>query len=408
MVFLRPLLSTLLLASAALAHPLTSRAALPTCTQTTSNCFTHPGIYHSCTSLNRIQSQISAGLSPFTDALTSIISKCNFLKSSTWSMSGPYAEVIWAGDDGHNIPLQTDGKAAYIMTLGWYATGNSTWLDRSLTIIRAWSTTLNYLNDQIQGGEGMAYMTAAAEILRASPASGWTSTDTANYLAMFERIRAQPWTDNDGLSGAAFFMNQGAYGNSAVMALAVFAEDAELYNTMVHQATVGDHPNITLDYAISIQISAKPDYYGQVTEMGRDQGHPMGTLRAVSYMGLTALIQGKIRGVQTNFFTHNNTRLIAGWEYWATYNGGEDVPWEERVVRPGSGEVWTVVSETSRGSDYNNGKSPVEAIGVGYHQYFRMGLASRMPKYMAYLEGLGLGFDTFEFGDAKSVAALGL
>lgn len=251
-------------------------------------------------------------------------------------------------------------------------------------------------------------MTTAAEILRASPASGWTSTDTANYLAMFERIRAQPWADSDSLSGAAFFMNQGAYGDSAVMALAVFAEDSELYNTMVHQATVGDHPDITLDHAISGQISAKPDYYDQVTEMGRDQGYPMGTLRAVSYMDLTALIQGKIGGVQTNFFKHNNTRLIAGWEYWGAYNGGGDVPWEERVVRPGSGEVWTVVSETSRESDYNDGKSPVEAIGVGYHQYFRMGLAGSMPKYMAYLGSLGLGFDTFEFGDPKNVAALGL
>lgn len=57
-------------------------------------------------------------------------------------MSEPYVEVIWAGDDGHNIPLQTDGKSAYIMTLGWYATGNTTWLDRSLTVIRAWSTQL--------------------------------------------------------------------------------------------------------------------------------------------------------------------------------------------------------------------------------------------------------------------------
>ncbi|KAI5843892.1 hypothetical protein DFP73DRAFT_631996 [Morchella snyderi] len=191
MVFLRPpLLSTLLLAaSATLAHPLTPRAALPTCTQTTSlNVgFTHPGIYHSCASLNRIQSQISAAppFPPFTDAPTSVTSKSNFLKSSAWSMSGPYAEVVFGGNDGHNIPLQPDGKAAYI---------------------------------------------------------------------------------------------------------------------------------------------------------------------------------------------------------------------------------WTVVSETSRGSFYNNGKSPVEAIGVGYHQYFRMCLAGSMPKYIAYLGGLGLGlgFDTVEFGDAQSVAALGL
>lgn len=97
---------------------------------------------------------------------------------------------------------------------------------------------------------------------------------------------------------------------------------------MVKQATVGTNPDPSVNYAIQLQISGDTEYYGQVTEIGRDQTHPMGTLRAVSYMGLTAFIQGKIGGSLTNFVTVYNSRLLAGWEYWATYNGGADAPWE--------------------------------------------------------------------------------
>jgi hypothetical protein len=152
---LTPLVSA---ASWQLAVPaMRTRDALPRCIQSKGSLFTHPGIYHDCASLDRIQSQHTQGLEPFKTTLDMTVQRGDtpILKSSTWTAAGPFATVLFGGDDGHNIPLQSDGKAACISTLGWYAAGNTTWLSRSLSTIRAWSSNLVYMNEHIQGAEGM-------------------------------------------------------------------------------------------------------------------------------------------------------------------------------------------------------------------------------------------------------------
>ncbi|KAL6352113.1 hypothetical protein LRP88_14555 [Fusarium phalaenopsidis] len=324
-------------------------------------------------------------------------------------MAGPFETVSWAGGDGHNIPLQQDGKNAYSLTLAWYATGKGIWLTRAKNTILAWGSTLKDLNEHIEGGEGLAYMTAAAEILRASAsASGWSSENTKTYLGMIDRISAG-WNETRGLVRTDFFMNQGAYGNSGAMNVAVFSDNRDLYEDMVYHATVGANPDPSIDYAIPIQISGDKDFYGQVTKMGRDQGHPMGTLRAVSYMGITARIQGT-SGV--DFFTQNSSRLLAGWEYWSRYNSGDDdVPWEPKAIRPAtSDEVYDKLNDISRGRDYANDTAlhPLETTGVAYHEYHRRGDASEMTHYLAYMKWQGLGWDAFEWGDDGSLKAIGL
>lgn len=169
-------------------------------------------------------------------------------------MAGPFGTVSWAGGDGHNIPLQQDGKNAYYLTLAWYATGTEIWLTRAKNTILAWGSTLKDLNEHIQGGEGLAYMTAAAEILRASASdSGWSSENTKTYLGMIDRISAG-WNETRGLVGPNFFMNQGAYGNSGAMNVAVFSDNRDLYEDMVYHATVGANPDPSIDYAIPIQV----------------------------------------------------------------------------------------------------------------------------------------------------------
>lgn len=224
-------------------------------------------------------------------ALDNAIAKAGALRhSESWVMQGPFEGVNWAGGDGHNIALQNDGKLAYMLTLGWYATGNSTWLERGRHIVHEWPTTLRVLNEHIQGGEGLVHLTAPAEILRAtSKRSSWTESDLAKYSRMIDNI-VVPWSETEGLTRNYFFMNQGFYGNNGAMTVAVFSESRILYDKMVHRATVDSNPIPSLDYAILLQISGKPEYSGQVTEVGRDQHHPMGTLRGLSFMGHTMMI----------------------------------------------------------------------------------------------------------------------
>lgn len=70
--------------------------------------------------------------------------------------------------------------------------------------------------------------------------------------------------------------------------------------------------------------------------MGRDQAHPMGTLRGLGFMGITSRIQGG-----ADFYTQNSARVLAGYEYWSRYNGGDDATaWEPKEIQPGSGEIY--------------------------------------------------------------------
>lgn len=49
----------------------------------------------------------------------------------------------------------------------------------------------------------------------------------------------------------------------------------------------------------------------------------------------------------------------------------------------------------------------MEAIGVGYYEYFRRGDACHMPWYPAYMSWQGVGWSTFEWGMDKTITHLG-
>ncbi|VUC35190.1 unnamed protein product [Clonostachys rosea] len=391
---------------------------LPSCTQSTGSGFTHPGIYHDCNSLDRIQKQYSEGLEPFKTSFDMVVDRSDtpYLTSETWTSEGPFETVIFAGKDGHNIPLQDDGKAVYISTLGWYATGNSTWLSRALTTIRGWSSTLTYMNDHIQGAEGLGYMTAAAEILRAtSDFSGWGQNDTDQYNSMIDSVIANtPWNATNGPTRSNLFFNQGVYGNSGVMAVAVFAENAELYNQMVKQTTecVSNNPNV--DPGLPCQfLGPETGYNGQVKEMGRDQGHPLGSLRGLSYMGRTALLQKDFQDAP-NYFTLAENRLAAAHEYHGQYNRlnfDYIPPYQETnatQVQETKVTIWTELNSTARYQNYTEGRSPVEAIGAGFYAFLKQGFkASDFGNYTIELQEQGeYGWDVFEFGDPDSYKEL--
>jgi hypothetical protein len=260
---------------------------------------------------------------------------------------------------------------------------------------------LRVLNEHIQGGEGLAYITASAEILRATAKhSGWTTQDTEDMKVMITSISA-PWTEVEGLTRINFFMNQGWYGNNGAMTIAVFGENRTLYEKMIHQATVGSNPIPSLDYAVPRQILNDTDHLGQVVEMGRDEYHPMGTLRGLSLSGHTSLIQ---RGI--DYFGMLDNRLMHGWEYWAKYNNGSDVNWKPLFIGAGD-ESWPIVSPNGRGRNYEQYWQPVEAIGIGYYEYSRRGKARCVPWLTEYMSWQGVGWSTFEWGFDKAIHHLG-
>lgn len=136
--------------------------------------------------------------------------------------------------------------------------------------------------------------------------------------------------------------------------------------------------------------------------MGRDQFHPMGTLRGLCFMGHTSQIQ---KGV--DFFSLAENRLLAGWEYWAKYNNGTEVPWEPRRIREDGEEWYNATNPNGRGRNYEQYWQPVEAIGVGYYEYYRRGEIKSSSSLATYMGWQGVGWSTFEWGFDAAIRKLG-
>src|SRR5687768_7611339 len=81
-----------------------AKPRLPKCKSSkSSNGFHHPGIYHDCRSLDRIQHNYQSGKWAYTEALNLVVARTPSLqKNESWEMQGPFYEVNWAGGDGHN------------------------------------------------------------------------------------------------------------------------------------------------------------------------------------------------------------------------------------------------------------------------------------------------------------------
>jgi hypothetical protein len=136
--------------------------------------------------------------------------------------------------------------------------------------------------------------------------------------------------------------------------------------------------------------------------MGRDEYHPMGTLRGLSFMGHTSQVQ---KGI--DFFSLEGNRLLAGWEYWATYNNGTEVAWEPLRITMNGTEWYNATSTSGRGRNYEQYWQPVEAIGVGYYEYFRRGQIKNMTNLATYMSWQGVRWSTFEWGFDAAIHHLG-
>jgi alginate lyase len=341
--------------------------------------FVHPGIIHGCTDLNRMRDKVAANASPWYDGYL-------VLKSDSYSrtnyVANPAENVPW---NSNNEPyrLERDGTAAYQQAVLWYVTGNDTYRTNALSIVRAWSE-MTGMYDYIRGGPGMLYLTTAAEILRNVSNSGWTDQDTQAYGAMLTRIESAGL----GLDNDALFQNQGALAAEGLQAIAVFSDNKTYWNKVIQRNTVGTNPVEGRDYALA--RSTLPS--GQVAEMGRDQAHPSGTLRAYAQMAQTMYLQRQLGDAP--LFDYLSQRLRANFEYWTQYNLGADTDWVPHVVSTTQNytyaETYNSISTSNRGLGYGN------MLSGAYYYYLGIDSlpASSMPntKMFMKLQGADQGW----------------
>ncbi|KAJ5557871.1 hypothetical protein N7513_003457 [Penicillium frequentans] len=221
--------------------------------------------------------------------------------------------------------LWQDAAAAFALALRWKVEGNTSYADAAAAILTSWAETLTslgttddqYLVAGLQGHE----LANAGELLR--DYAPFQQSGLASFNSMMQDVF---------LEKNIYFLNHLAGSEQNVKHF--FA------NWELAQNGTG---NGAINNAIT-NIVEEPDTgrpLGQGQEEGRDQGHSSLDYALLGVIAQQAWNQGE------DLYAYNNSRILLGAEYFARYNLGYDVPFENYT----NGIVsYTELGSGSRGS----------------------------------------------------------
>jgi hypothetical protein len=260
----------------------------------------------------------------------------------------PVAIIVRGRDRLHteteNYPLLfNDIAAAYACALRWRISGDDRYAEKSIEILNAWSSTLKKVtgsNDLALAAGIYGYEFAnAAEIMRTY--RGWKPGDFARFQKMMLEVflpinqdflahhNSNPRIDH-------YWANWDLCNMASMMAIGILCDRRPLYEEVVHYFKEGKG-NGALQQAV---YYIHPGGLGQWQESGRDQGH------TVMGIALTGTICEMAWKQGDDLYSYDNNRFLAGCEYVAKYNLGEDVPFKpytnDKVTQ-------TVPSDVARG-----------------------------------------------------------
>jgi hypothetical protein len=295
--------------------------------------FVHPGILLSAGDLNHIQKMVRGGFEPWATAFNQFRAAPKAQKTYIILNRKPDGEGKFpVMSEGYGqYDARRDADAAFAQTIMWYITGDNGYAKKVLEILRLWYGSIKYpSSDILTAGMAMQKFCFAAEVMRYTPGSGWTDTDTEGFNG-FLRIML-PSNDKP-----TAFMNQGSIGTMGYMSSGVFLNDKQIYGNAIARTTVGRESEVpNRDYSIKNQIREVIDSVtGEkkivLVEMGRDQGHAQGDIGALGALARTAYVQGTKVNPQGDIVTDNtgvnvfqflNNRLLTGAGIVAGYNFG--------------------------------------------------------------------------------------
>ena len=308
-------------------------------------------------------------------------------------------ERVVRGGSGQNFPvLFNDVHAAYQLALRWKIGGEIACADKSIDIMNRWSATLKEVSgnsDRFLAAGIYGYQFAnAAEIMRSY--SGWKTTDFRRFqqmmLTVFYPMNHDFLENHNTAAITNYWANWDLCNIASVMAIGVLCDRRDLYDEAVDYFYHG-RGNGAIDKAV---YYVHPGNLGQWQESGRDQGH---TTLGVALMGPIcemAWNQGD------DLYGYGNHRFLAGAEYIARYNLGEDVPFQFYG--------WGTGQRGDRRSQDRISPNGRGALRNGYelvmnHYVNRLGIAAPYSEqYAAKLRpergggGHASSFDQFGFG----------
>ncbi|WP_289058361.1 alginate lyase family protein [uncultured Flavobacterium sp.] len=225
--------------------------------------------------------------------------------------------------------LTNDGHAAYILAVKWAVSGDVEYAKSSIKILDAWANTVTGfdlgINTTLRVGIGSIPMANAAEIIAHynNGAANWPKTQQDKMKSLFKNVLFpcvnSSSTEKGGRSG-----NWGTAPLDGIIAMAIFCEDMEMLK-YGYDAYFYGFPGKDGCAGVAQYIWHEN---GQDCESGRDQGHPQG--------GVSDLVEAALALKNQGFdvVPFARYRLVAGIEYLAKYNLGNDVTFYKPMPNP--------------------------------------------------------------------------
>ncbi|TWT37814.1 Alginate lyase [Posidoniimonas corsicana] len=283
--------------------------------------FVHPGMLHTAADLDRVRARIEAGEEPWLSGWRALVDSP---LAQLDYRPRPLERVVRGGQGQNFVLLARDVHAAYQLALRWRLSGDDAYADKAAEVINAWTGELREItgnSDRFLAAGIYGYQFAnAAELLRGYP--GWSGEDLRRcqrvILEVFYPMNHDFLVNHNDAAITNYWANWDLCNMAAVMSIGVLCDRRDLYDEALNYFHRG-HGNGAMDKAVYFR---HPGNLGQWQEAGRDQGH---TTLGISLMGPlceTAWNQGD------DLYSYDNHRLLAGAEYVARYNLGEEVPYQ--------------------------------------------------------------------------------
>jgi hypothetical protein len=244
-----------------------------------------------------------------------------------------------------NYPrLYRDAAAAYAMALRWRISGEDAYGAKAVEILNAWGATLQEINaapsdSRLAAGIYGYELANAAEIMRSF--KGWAPEDFGQFRGMMRKVflplNADFLDRHNGQNDDHYWANWDACNMASLMAIAILCDDRAAYDKVGDGYKTGRGMGAVRNAVWFVH----PGGLGQWQESGRDQPH------SIMGLGLLAAVCEMAWHQGDDLYGWDDNRLLAGAEYLAKFNLGEDVPFKTYKNKHGTAER---ISEAGRGS----------------------------------------------------------
>jgi hypothetical protein len=279
--------------------------------------FVHPGLLHTEADFARMRQKVDAGASPWVDGWNRLVA--NPHASLSWQPS-PVA-VLYRNDGVHPdnyAPFMNDVAAAYACALRWKVSGDTSYADKVVAIMNAWSSTLqqiawsngHYDGFLVAGIQGYQFANAG-EIMRGY--AGLSSADFDRFRAMMRNVFL-PMTSGilTTPSSILVYSSWDLCAMAASLAIGVLCDDSALFNGVLAYFRSGLGNGAIAQTAYYLH----PGHLAQTQESGRDQGHDTLSISLLTSLCEMAWNQG------VDLYGYDDNRVLAAAEYVAKGNIG--------------------------------------------------------------------------------------